>query len=149
MQIEKKFTKKGAVKLILTVGLIVAAILLLSGIFSKPKENDISLKVKTKDDRIELISALGWEVDPDSETERVILLPEDFPDVLEKYNELQIQQGFDLKKYAGTELTLYSYEVRNYPDNENVLCNLYVYKNKVVGADIHSTAFSGFIQGLL
>lgn len=77
-----------------------------------------------------------------------VKIPSDFPEVLEKYNELQMSQGFDLHKYEGKRIKRYVYTVTNYPDtNETVLATLLVYKDKVIGGDISTASQDGFLHG--
>lgn len=99
--------------------------------------------------RIDYLAALGFEVDAESEQRQEILLPAEFEPVLENYNELQRQQGFDLSGYAGKNVTLYSYTVTNWPDkNATVIADLYCCKGRPIAGDIHSTALNGFMIGL-
>ena len=123
---------------LLAVGCSVGGIKLLGG------EN-----ASTPEKRADFLSQCGWEVDTAGEECRQILIPEQFSDVYDSYNRLQLQQGYDLAEYAGRECTLYSYPVTNYPDKEQtVLANLYVYKNRIIGGDVHSTSLNGFMVGL-
>ncbi|MBQ7737849.1 MAG: DUF4830 domain-containing protein [Oscillospiraceae bacterium] len=105
-------------------------------------------RVKTNEDRVRYVESLGWKVETAPAAEKEITLPEVFPDVLKNYNEIQKQQGFDLEKYSGKKIMMYTYDVLNYPEDENVQCSLYVYKNRIIGGDLHSTAFSGFMKPL-
>ena len=58
------------------------------------------------------------------------------------------KQGFDLEKYAGKEINMYSYSLENPPGEGDYLCSLYVCKGKVIGGDIHSTAMNGQMTGI-
>ncbi len=103
----------------------------------------------TTEKRIGYLADCGWEADPATEQAQQILIPDHFTAVYEKYNQLQRQQGFDLSKYAGRNCVLYTYSVVNYPDKEQtVIADLYVYKNQVIGGDVHSTNLNGFMIGL-
>lgn len=103
----------------------------------------------TPEKRADFLRECGWEVDLAGEQCQQILIPEQFNDVYESYNQLQRQQGYDLAEYAGRGCSLYTYPVTNYPDKEQtVLADLYVYKDKVIGGDIHSTSMNGFMVGL-
>ena len=45
-------------------------------------------------------------------------------------------------------VTRYSYRITNYPDYDgDVLANVLIYKNRVIGGDICSTDANGFIHG--
>lgn len=100
-------------------------------------------------DRVALLKSGGWEVDPASERHQTIHIPETFSDVYESYNELQRLQGYDLANYKGMDCELYTYTVTNYPDEtQNVLANIYICKNRVIGGDVHSTSLNGFMLGI-
>lgn len=105
--------------------------------------------VSTPEERAAFLRECGWEVDIQSEQTQTIHIPETFSDVYQSYNDLQLQQGYDLRPYAGLDCTLYTYTVTNYPDQgQTVLVNLCVYKNRVIGGDVHSTNLNGFMIGL-
>ena len=95
------------------------------------------------------VQALGWEADPVTETAQEIVIPRVFSGVFSDYNALQKQQGFDLSTYAGETCTAYTYRVTNYEGStDTVLAQLFVYRNRVIGGDIHATAMDGFMHGL-
>ena len=106
-------------------------------------------RASTAEKRAAFLGECGWEVDVASELSQEILIPERFSPVYEEYNTLQLQQGYDLAKYAGRTCTLYTYTVMNYPDKgQTVVANLYIYKNQIIGGDVHSTNLNGFMIGL-
>lgn len=103
----------------------------------------------TPEERAEFLRSCGWEIDPTTEEAQTIHIPEQFTAVYEDYNALQIQQGYDLSDYAGQDCTLYSYTVLNYPDtSQTVIANLYLYRDRVIGGDVHSTNLNGFMIGI-
>ena len=104
--------------------------------------------VTTREGRAEYLAALGWTVDPKTETAQEITLPREIDGVLADYNDLQRKQGFDLRPYSGLGCTVYSYVVTNYETDEPVLCTIYLYKNRVIAGDVHSTAMDGFMHGI-
>lgn len=105
--------------------------------------------VTSPEERAGFLMECGWAVDVQSEQEQQIHIPEQFTAVYEAYNELQLQQGYDLRDYAGLDCVMYTYAVTNYPDSsQTVLADLYVYKNRVIGGDVHSTNLDGFMVGL-
>lgn len=105
--------------------------------------------VTTTEGRIMYLHALGWEADPATETAQEIVLPRTFDGVFGDYNALQKQQGFDLSIYAGETCSVYTYRVTNYAGtSDTVLAQLFVYRNRVIGGDIHATAMDGFMHGL-
>lgn len=100
-------------------------------------------------DRVAFLRDLGWEVEPEPVNRQEVIIPRSFTAVFENYNELQKQQGFDLADYQGMTVTLYTYEVVNWPDKGlTVLADLYLCRNRVIAGDVHSTALDGFMIGL-
>ena len=80
--------------------------------------------------------------------EVTINIPAEFDKIMKTYNEIQKQQGLDLEKYKGKEVTRVTYEITNYPEAEGkVLANIILYKNRVIGGDICATDVNGFIHG--
>ncbi len=138
--------RRAAVKVIL-FGTIAAAVILLAGVLGR-RSADSAVRAGTNEERIAYLQSLGWEVEPTPILEQEITLPKEFPEVLTQYNELQRQQGFDLAEYAGKKLTLYTYRITNHPDAEEADASLYVYRTELVGGDVHSTSFTGFMTAL-
>lgn len=138
--------RRAAVKVIL-FGTIAAAVILLAGVLGR-RSADSAIRAGTNEERIAYLQSLGWEVEPTPILEQEITLPKEFPEVLTQYNELQRQQGFDLAEYAGKKLTLYTYRITNHPDAEEADAALYVYRTALVGGDVHSTSFTGFMTAL-
>ena len=105
-------------------------------------------KIKTDEDRIAFLQQFGWEVSNTPTEEADVTIPEEFDKILKTYNEVQKQQGLDLEKYKGKDVTRYTYEIKNYPGVEGkVIANLIVCKNRIIGGDICSADVNGFIHG--
>ena len=147
-----KLNKGKAIVIVLLLAVMIAAIILLA---HRPG-GDVgaagaasSGKVKTNADRIAYISSYGWEVSDRAIEEQSIVIPREFGDVYAEYNELQLEQGFDLSRYSGCEAVRYTYEVTNYPgDAENVVADIIVCRGEVIAGDIQDTSLDGFMQGL-
>lgn len=106
-------------------------------------------KVKTNEDRLNFLEQFGWETESEPKESVKLSVPSDFDKILAQYNELQKQQGLDLAKYRGKEVTRYTYVVTNYPDySGTVYANIIVYKNRVIGGDVCSADVEGFIGTL-
>ena len=135
---------------------VLLALSLLCGMLTQRSTRDAAAalelahyNVTTTDGRIAYLQALGWEADPATETAQEIVIPRVFSGVFSDYNALQKQQGFDLSTYAGETCTAYTYRVTNYEGStDTVLAQLFVYRNRVIGGDIHATAMDGFMHGL-
>lgn len=135
--------------LLLTLGgFALLAVLLIFGWLRGSRAVSAEL-VSTAGERAEFLAECGWEIDPATEIEQQIHIPERFGEVYAGYNELQIQQGYDLEPFRGMDCTMYSYTVTNYPDaGQTVIADLYVYNDRVIGGDIHSTNLNGFMIGI-
>ncbi|MEG1460266.1 MAG: DUF4830 domain-containing protein [Oscillospiraceae bacterium] len=107
-------------------------------------------KVKCGEDGAAFLESLGWEVSRAPLEEHEAVIPQKFSNVYSAYNELQIAQGYDLSKYSGLSVTIYTYAVKNYAGfNGEVVADLYVLNYEVIGGDVHSLALDGFMHGLV
>lgn len=137
------FTKKKA----LTLVLIVAAVLVLLIVLRSCVQNREDLS--SREGRTAFLSALGWQIDPDTEEYKRVLIPERLEGALGDYNEMQKKQGYDLMGHLGERCEQYTYQITNYPDSDQtVLVTLYVQGRRLIAGDIHSTALNGFMHGL-
>jgi len=99
--------------------------------------------------RCAYIASCGWEADAASEEVRAVELPERFDTVLERYNALQLSQGYDLRAAAGRRCMQYSYDLCEHPDwNGRVIVTIYVYGGRVIGGDVHTADVNGFMHAL-
>ncbi len=147
-----KFNKKKAVIAVLILAVILIGIILIAGSIDRSNSKEtaaLSAVVKNNDQRVKYLNSLGWEVDKKVVEEQKVVIPRDFSDVYKQYNEIQIAQGFDLKKYGGIEATRYTYKVLNFPDaSGNVVADIIIYRNEVIAGDVQSNALDGFMTGL-
>lgn len=112
-----------------------------------PQEQPVS--VATNDARVQYLSDYGWEVVASPVQTQQVRIPSEVTEVYERYNALQMSQGFDLTQYAGKTATRYVYEIENYPNaTDPVYATLLVYQDQVIGADITDTSANGVVQGL-
>lgn len=108
------------------------------------------LDAETNHARVAFLESFGWEVKEAPAEIAEITLPETFSEVMERYNRLQLEQGFDLTPYRGKAVTRWCYEILNYPDvveGERVVANLLVYQNRIIGGDVCSATMNGFMHG--
>lgn len=103
----------------------------------------------TRAGRQRYLAGLGWEIDPESEEEKQVQIPDCGAGVMADYNTLQQEQGFDLSAWEGRSVKQFSYRVTNYPGyDETVYVTLYISGRRVIGGDVHSAALNGFMHGL-
>lgn len=106
-------------------------------------------KIKSNEDRINFLKQFGWEVEAQALEEKQVKIPAEFDKIFLEYNEIQRRQGLDLSAFKKKSVMRYTYSVKNYPDYEGeVLVNILVYKNTVIGGDVCSADVSGFVHGL-
>lgn len=135
---------KRSVSVILSLLAVLLAFLTFEVAVAKGKTRE---KVDTDTARYRFLSGMGLNVDMQSEKIKTVTIPNNFGDVYTNYNEIQKQAGYDLSKYRGESVTLYTYEVLN-PQSDCLCVNLLVYKGKPIGGDICSVAMNGFIEPL-
>ena len=135
----------------LTLLLIVGATVLGPGQTASAATGEVTdfSGIKTKEDRIAFIESFGVKVDKESEVTLSFSMPRELDRVILGYNELQKKQGLDLSKYTGKRVTRYTYLVTNYNADGEVYVNLFVYRNKIVAADVSSADPTGFVTPLL
>lgn len=133
---------------------VVAILCVLDALLSKPAgtpeptESEITLLADTDTSRAAFLKQFGWEINTKPLEVEEVLIPEQFDQVYQNYNDLQKSQGFDLTDYCGKRVKRWTYAVTNYPDGiEDVRANLLVYDNKVIGGDICTLPPDGFMHG--
>lgn len=137
-------------KVLLAIGLVAVAVFAVVWLVGSLSGGSTPA-VGTKEERICFLKSLGWEIDPESERERDVIIPETFDEIYENYNELQKKAGFDLADYKGKTVKKYSYIILNYPSAEKddiIKLDLLVFDGRVIGGDIYSPRLDGFIIGL-
>lgn len=110
--------------------------LVLVGQFLSVGANQIELSTNEK--RVQYINTLGIKLANDDFTQKQVIIPQTFNNVYEKYNNLQLKAGFNLKNYRGKQVTIFTYNI----DSQTVV-NLMIYKNKLIGGDISSLKIDG------
>ena len=89
--------------------------------------------IKSTDDLAAFAENLGYAVDASK-----------FDAVLEKYNDIQKSQGFNLAKYKNKEVVRHTFRVTALPDEqtlpkEDVLLTFILHKDKIIGGDLFFT----------
>lgn len=144
-RLDKRKLLLGALALVV---LVAAAILLFSG-SGDDAEASLSAVVKTNEERVKYLESFGWQVSAQPVEEQTVTIPRDFSKVYSDYNDLQLSQGFDLKRYSGLEAVRYTYEITNHPDTtDRVVADIIVYRGQIIAADVQSLSSTGFMQGI-
>lgn len=95
--------------------------------------------------RVSYLKSLKIETDPDAVVCKEIVIPDTFNDVYKKYNDLQLQAGFDLSEYKGRQATVYTYSLGF--SSERVV-NLIVCDGFIIGGDVSSVKLDGEMRAL-
>ena len=143
-----KFSRKKAVGAVVLMGVVMAALIILTG--RAPEEPEAPLpKLSTNEERVAYLQSLGWEVEPEPIETLQFLRPAELEEPYRSYNELQLSQGFDLTRCCGKQVARYTYAVTNHPgQSEGVQANLYVCEEHPAAGDVCASGAKGF-QGPL
>lgn len=102
-----------------------------------------SINGTTNYERVAYLESINCKVSEEFVSQKQIVIPDQFSSVYERYNNLQLQAGFDLEQYKGAKATLYTYKVLAYKNLQNAYANLIVCNGKIIGGDILTTDLSG------
>jgi hypothetical protein len=132
------------------VAVIAAAVVLIAAVCAvKLHGGSKTYKVRTEQQRQALISEMGWECSEKPQEHKSITIPAEFDDVYEGYNELQLEQGFDLSKYKGKTAEVYTYPVYNYEGHSDCMTlTLIGCDGVLIGGNVCCTELDGFMQGI-
>lgn len=107
------------------------------------------MKAETPKERIEFFRQFGYEAKEDPVSVKEVVIPEEFDDTYNEYNELQKSQGLDLTDYKGVRVKSWCYEIINYPGYESsgtIRGNLLTYGGTVIACDISNVELGGFME---
>jgi hypothetical protein len=121
----------GALCVILAV--VIAAILF----FFSPEKTEGSVRLLTEEDRQAYMASFGWETEPEPSEIKTIVVPPEKDALMQRYNQIQLEQGMDFTVFCGQEATRYTYAVTNSEDGGTRIC-LYICDGVLAAADIAS-----------
>lgn len=126
---------------------LVAVVILLTVILSTAVK-DGGIVLDSEEKRRNYVSSLKITLSDEPPVVQNIVIPSEFSEVYERYNELQKEAGFDLWEYRGEYAVQYSYVATGFAD-DTVKVNLILYKERLIGGDVSSTRLDGFMTGLV
>ncbi|MDR0946986.1 MAG: DUF4830 domain-containing protein [Ruminococcus sp.] len=148
--LSRKKTKVWLLLFIILLVLIAAAVFF---IVRAKNENilDETLSMASNSERIAFLNKQGWIVKPDPSSELEVILPTEFNETYKDYLDLQKYQGFDLPRFAGQTVEIFSYDVLNYPDfPENITANMIIKDDKLIGGEIcYNAEENGWTEPLI
>ena len=145
-----KVNAKKVIACILALAAVACAVMMFSGSQNAPavNANTSAAKVKTNEERIGFLKALGIQPADDPAEFMEIKIPDKFDQVFERYNSIQLEQGYDLSKYTGRRVMRYTYDISNHTSGQAARANLLIYKDTVIGGDVCSVELGGFMHRL-
>ena len=148
--VSAKFDPKKVIRWAVLAGvLLIAAIVLVRRLQAAPSPGEEPVTAATDQERVTYLGELGWEADPAPIETLTFSLPDPLNEAYEEYNQLQLEQGFDLTPYAGMQVQRYSYAIRNYPGYpEQVQADLYLCGGVIIAGDILYYGDQGFVATL-
>ena len=133
------------------IGILALECILIAVVFiaASPTPPFTEHKIQSTEDISTFMNSIGWEIDIKHVEKKATLIPDEFNDVFEDYNKLQLTQGCDLSKYKGKSVEIYTMPITNYSStSNNVYATLIVHKKRVIAGDIHSADINGFMHTL-
>ncbi len=132
-------------KLIILAVLLCAVTVGIIASFSGNKENE-KIILENDTGRINFLNSIGCDADENSCIKSEVTIPCEFNEVYNGYNNIQLQQGFDLSDFKGKPADIYTYKL-----NENTEMNvtLIIHENILIGCDIHSSIYGGSCEALI
>lgn len=133
---------------LVVTGVAVIALTFLSNHLEKSQSVSAVISASTDEERRNYLATFGWETDKEFE-EKELTIPESWNQVYSDYNEVQMNQGFDLSDYKGKKVTLYTYTIKNYKNQkQGIVADMLVCDGMLIGGDICNTsAENGFLVG--
>ena len=136
---------------VLAFAILAAAIFLVKGTVSYVSA---ALGEVTQEEAAQFLQDRGWKLNTDSVTKEEIVIPTEFSDVYERYNNLQKKQGYDLSAYRGETVTQFTFQVLNFTEYDGTPCenaeaHLLVLGGEIIGGDVCSLSVSGRMTGIV
>lgn len=129
-------------------GVLVIILTFVSNHMVESKSVSAVISASTNEERRNYLATFGWETEEEFE-EKMLTIPESWNQVYSDYNEVQMNQGFDLTEYKGRKVTLYTYTIKNYEKaKEGIVADMLVCDGVLIGGDLCNTsAENGFLVG--
>ena len=130
---------------VLLAAVVLLAVLLPRGEEAPPE----AIPGGTDRERVSYLASLGWQASPTPSETLEFTLPDPLGETYERYNQLQLSQGFDLTAFAGRQVKRFTYPVSNHPKSSTaVQADLYVCDGVIIGGDILCAGPDSFVATL-
>lgn len=146
--------KSNHIKVILLTAFLLVTVVSLAVLSRDSRQTSsdgtLVLTAASHEERMSFLSQFGWKVIEEPAEVVEIIIPEEFDETYTAYNQLQINQGFDLAEHKGKRVKRWTYTITNYKGYEDKSCvraNILVCDGVVIGGDVCSTELEGFMHG--
>ena len=148
MVMTAKVNMKKILLILSAIAAVILSLILLLDDTGSSAAQTAAVGLSGNDARVKFLTDFGWDVTTSPKESGQVKIPEDAPEVFQRYNALQKAQGYDLSQYAGKKVMRYVYQINNYPGAmAPVYATLLIYKDDVIGGDITDTSPGGHIRG--
>ena len=151
ISLKSKRLRRIALLVLIAVFVGVGGLLLAANRNAKPVVKQNGLVYRAQTGEVAFLAQFGWTVSEEPLEVKETVIPEQFDETYQNYNELQKQQGLDLQPFQGERVKAWSYEITNYPAKDAsdgvIRATLLVKDGVVIGGDVSSTALGGFMHG--
>lgn len=106
--------------------------------------------IRSDYDAINFLKTLGYDAELEPISVDTLLIPMVFDNIYSDYNKMQKKSGFDFEKYKGKQVQKRTYYIKNHirSGDLEVIANLFIFEDKLIGGDIMSPSIYGFISPL-
>lgn len=133
------------------LGVLLLAGAALWGLFRLNSSGSGGVCGETNSDRLSYIESFGWDAGIIHTDVCEVRIPAEFDEAYEQYNALQLEQGFDLRRYRACTVKKYTYNIKEAGGEAPavpMLASLLVLDGEIIGADISSAEADGFVTVL-
>ena len=116
-RVPKRRLLAGGITVLCCCAAVAAALILTLGGRAVTASAEVK-NIRSNDDRLAYLGGLGWQVSPQPIATEELLIPEEFDESYTGYLQLQADQGFDLTQYKGRRVKRYTYQLTNYPSQD-------------------------------
>lgn len=105
-----------------------------------------TIRVSDTTERLSYLRSCGYEAA--AEEVREVRLPDEPDEALTQYETVQLEVGRSLVPYYGKRVRLYTYTITNADPSEPATAHIYVYRNKIIAADVTVNTANGTVKPL-
>lgn len=94
--------------------------------------------------QVKFLSQFGIKIDKNTKKTDTVTIPENFNEVYEDYNNLQIEAGLDLKPFRGEQVSRVVYKI----NKKEGYATLLIFKGRVIGGHLSTGEYGDGYEAL-